>query len=193
MPDESLVHREALARDPDAVRRLNETLERCRVISQERTDFVRTRERVGWMGPALNPLLSTRRPGPSVEGEMGALIALALAGWSWRAAEVGDVARVSDDIHRAHRLMENDESVPRGYVTTWTAWKFLADGGEPGLGSPGDTDGERVAFLDAAFQKFYETYGIPTGIETERARAAFRHGVVLCDVERIVNQLEIPL
>lgn len=182
-----------LTRGLNAVRRLNETLERCRVLSQERTDFVRTRERVGWMGPALNPLLSTQPPEPPVEEEMRALVSLALAGWSWRAAEVGDVARLSDAIHQAHKLMEADESVPRGYVPTWTAWRFLADGGEPGLGSPGDTDGERVAFLDAAFQKFYETYGMPVGIETERARAAFRHGVVLCDVERIINQLEVPL
>ena len=132
-------------------------------------------------------------PEAPVEEEMRALISLALADWSWRAAEVGDVARLSDAIHQAHQLIEADESVPRGYLPTWTAWKFLADGGEPGLGSPGNTDGERVAFLDAAFQKFYETHGMPAGIETERARAAFRHGVVLCDVERIINQLEIPL
>ena len=172
------------------MRELNETLERCRVLFLERTELVRTRQRTGWISVALNPLYSTRPPSTA---EMRSLAALAFAGWCWRAAENGEPARLAAAIRRAHAVVQADPSVPQGYELAWTAQRFLADGGEPGLASPGDTDRARTDFLDAAFIKMHETYGAPAEIDEERSRAAFNHGVALRDVERIINYIEPPL
>jgi hypothetical protein len=43
----------------------------------------------------------------------------------------------------------------------------------------------RLAFLDTAFTKMYEEWGAPAGIDEDKARSAFFHGVVVSDVERL--------
>lgn len=184
-----------IAEDPAVVRALNETLERCRILMMERHKLVRTRERMRWVAAALNPLYRTpppkddepdalTAPRPPVE-EMSALAALCLIGWCWRAAECGDPERLRPGIEAAYDAAKLDTSVPSSIAPAWAAWKFLEDGGRPGLASPGATDQHRLEWFDAAFAKMHETYGAPAGIRLENSRAAFEHGVVIHDVERV--------
>ncbi len=177
------MHHVAITQDVESVRMLNETLSRCRVLFLEEWATVRTRERTNWIGAGIRPLHVTS---PPAREEMSALLALSFVGWCWRAAERGKPERLRAALLRARAAVENDASVPKGLVPAWTAWRFLNDGGQPGLGSPGTTKRSRVAFLDAAFDKIHETYGMPAGIDPDRSRAAFNHGVALNDVERLI-------
>jgi hypothetical protein len=178
----------ALPDDPEYTRALNQTLARCRKLFVERTDL-RARERGRWLNVGINPLYATR---PPTKAEKSALASLAFVGWCWRAAERGEPERLRASIVEAHAAAQADSSVPEGYVPAWAAWRFLADGGQLGLASPGASDRAKILFLDAAFMKMYEWYGQSAGIGPERARAAFNHGVALCDVERIVYRLTLP-
>jgi hypothetical protein len=168
--------------DSDSVRELNETLARCRVLLLERRDLVRTRERSDWLSALTSKLVSSV---PPPEEELSGMAALAFVGWCWRSAERGDHGKVRDAVLSAYAFAAADSSVPAGYAPAWAVWKFLDDGGRPGLASPGRSKRSRLAFLDAAFAKMHTTYGEPAGIAAETARETFERGVVLSDVERL--------
>ena len=173
--------------DATTVLLLNETLGRCRVIFLERREFVCTRERVRWIGAGITPLFVTKPPSSD---EMSALLAVSFMGWCWRGAEHGDPDRLRAPVRSAYAAAIADESAASGIAPAWAAWKFLDEGGQPGLASPGRSDRERTEFLDTAFVKVHETYGVPAGILLGASRAAFDRGVALHDVERIALGLE---
>jgi hypothetical protein len=174
---------------PATVKLLNETLARCRILFIERREVVRTRERVRWIGAAIRPLMKE----PPTMAEMSALGAVSFMGWCWRGAERGDPDRLRAPVRSAYAAATADESVPTAITPVWAAWKFLEDGGQPGLASPGKSDRERTEFLDTAFAKVHETYAVPAAISLDRSRIAFDRGVVLHDVERIALGFELFL
>jgi hypothetical protein len=176
-----------LIEDAAMVLLLNETLARCRVLFIEQREVVRTRERVRWIGAAIRPLFVTE---PPTTDEMSALGAVSFMGWCWRAAERGHPDRLRAPVRSAYAAALADKSVPSDIAPVWAAWKFLEDGGQPGLASPGRSDRERTEFLDTAFAKVHETYAVPAAIALGPSRAAFDRGVVLHDVERIALGLE---
>lgn len=176
-----------LTHDPEAVMLLNETLARCRILMMERREIIRTRERVRWIGAAIRPLHVTE---PPTAEEMSALLAVSFMGWCWRGAERGDPSRLRAPIRSAYAAVIADKSLPSDIAPVLAAWKFLEDGGQPGLASPGKSDRERTEFLDTAFVKVHEAYAVPAAVTLGPSRIAFDRGVVLHDVERIALGLE---
>jgi hypothetical protein len=172
----------AVTQDARMVSELNETHARCRLLFMEQRDRWVTRDRVDSISAGLNPLYSEHPPS---DNERRALAWLGFAGWCWREAEHGDPAAVRDDVLGAYRAAVIEPKIEGPLVPAWASWKFLADGGRPGLASPGSTSDRRLAFLDAAFEKMNEAWGAPVGIDRKKARSAFNHGVVLNDVERL--------
>jgi hypothetical protein len=173
---------QAITDDARVVAQLNETHGRCRVLFMEQRERWTTRERIDSISAGLNPLYSTRPPAAQ---ERRALSMLALAGWCWREAERGDPAPIRRQILASYKAAVAEPGVEGPLVPAWAGWKFLADGGQPGLASPGDSKRVRLAFLDAAFAKIHNEWGAPAGIPQDKARSAFHHGVVLSDVERL--------
>jgi hypothetical protein len=181
--------RRRLIHDPAKVKLLNETLGRCRILFIERQEVVRTRERVRWIGAGIRPLLTE----PPTKDEISALLAVSFMGWCWRGAERGDPERLRVPVSLAYAAATADESADSRITPVLAAWRFLEDGGQPGLASPGKSDRECTEFLDTAFAKVHETYAVPAEVSQDRSRTAFDRGVVLHDVERIALGLELPL
>jgi hypothetical protein len=181
--------RQHLIRDPAKVKLLNETLARCGILFMEQREFVRTRERVRWIGAGVRPLMTE----PPTLDEMSALGTVSFMRWCWRGAERGDPDRLRGPVRSAYAAAIADESADSTITPALAAWRFLEDGGQPGLASPGKSDRERKRFLDTAFAKVHETYAVPATVPRDRSRMAFDRGVVLHDVERIALGLELPL
>jgi hypothetical protein len=169
--------------DPDLVEELNATHERCRLLFMEQRERWVTRERVDSISAGLNPLYSQHPPTAEEQRGLGRL---ALVGWCWREAERGRPEAIRDSILASYRAALAEPEVRETLVLAWASWKFLADGGHPGLASPGRTKRLRLAFLEAAFEKMHEAWGATAGIDTARGKWAFHHGVVLNDVESLV-------
>jgi hypothetical protein len=165
---------------------LNATLARCRELFL--AGSWRTRERIDQVSALLNPLYAVTPPDPA---EMKALASLACGGWCWREVECGDRSAVHGALLGAYTRTIEDAEVPRSIVEAVTAWRYLEDGGVPGVGSPGRDEADRIAFLGAAAQRFFETYGAPAGVARESGLAAFFRGVALNDVERLVSPLQL--
>jgi hypothetical protein len=181
--------RRHLLDDPAKIKLLNETLGRCRILFIERREVVRTRERVRWIGAGIRPLLTE----PPAQDEISALLAVSFMGWCWRGAERGDPERLRAPVRSAYAAATADESADSRITPVLAAWRFLEDGGQPGLASPGKSDRERKKFLDTAFVKVHETYAVPAAVPRGRSRMAFDRGVVLHDVERIALGLDLGL
>jgi len=165
------------------VHELNETLARCRSLYFDETGRVRTKERGRQLQAGIDPLISPR----ASAAERTAFAQLTFIGWCWRAAERGDKSRLRDALRRAFDAVTADGSAPPHLVPAWVAWRFRTDGGLPALASPGAADLDRIAFLDDAFAKIHATYGEPAGIDFDRARAAFDHGVMVHDAELLLE------
>jgi hypothetical protein len=172
-----------ITEDPAAVHALNEVLERCRVLFMERRSVFVTRERIRWIGAAVRPL---HESSPPAEKETHTLVVLCSVGWCWRAAERGETERLRPAIEVAYEAAKADASVAVEIAPAWAAWRFLEDGGQPSLASPGKSERRRREWLDAAFEKMHEMYGDPAGISVGNARSAFERGVVLHDIEQVV-------
>jgi hypothetical protein len=181
--DRQRVRLPGITRDPRVLHELNETHERCRVLFMEERERWAVRERIDSIGHGINPLYPDH---PSANGAGDALVRLALVGWCWREAELGDPAPILDELQAAYAAALVAPAVSERLVPAWTCWKFLSDGGRPGLASPGATEKARLAFLDTAFAKMLGAYGARAGVPRDVGRAAFDHGVVLNDVERLV-------
>jgi hypothetical protein len=177
------VERVAVRTNPGAVRRLNDTLRLCRSFFEDRRKSLWTRERNDWLTAGIREL---DQVSPPPDDQVDAFASLAFAGWCWRAAERGEPERLRAEFARAHASVKRDQSVPAPLRPAWTAWRFLRNGGEPGLGSPGPTSRSRLAFLDAAFERLHATFAEPLGVDDERSRSAFAYGVALHDVERLI-------
>jgi hypothetical protein len=172
----------ATATDPALIAVLNETLGRCRELFLNRKELWRTRERSDWLASLVGPLHSTSPPSTD---EMSAMAALAFGGWCWREAERGDRSCLRDAIAAAYAKAEADPRVSDPLVTPWAAFYFLDRGGQLAEGSPGPTSEARAAFLQAAGERFHETYGTPVKMAAETASEAFHRGIALNDVERL--------
>jgi hypothetical protein len=173
----------AVTINPGSVRRLNDTLRLCRTFFVDRRKSLWTRERNDWLAAGIRGL---HQASPPPDDEIEAFASLAFAGWCWRAAERGEPERLQAAFARAHAAVKRDQSVPVPLRPAWTAWRFLREGGEPGLASPGPTSRLRLAFLRAAFDRMHATFAEPLGIDGERSRCAFAYGVALHDVERLI-------
>jgi hypothetical protein len=170
------------------VERLNETLDRSRVLFMQRERWT-TPERVESIRAGVNPLRSTR---PAPFEEVRALAFLAFSGWCWREAERGDPTPIREQILAAYRAALAEPGVDGPLLPAWAGWKFREDGGEPGLASPGETRERRLEFLDAAFEKMCGHWGVPVRIPKDKSRMAFVHGVCVSDVERLALGRHLP-
>ena len=180
--DDRVVFRRATPTDPASIPVLNETLARCRELFLDRKEFWRTRERSDWVGSLIRPLHTTSPPATE---ELSAMAAIAFGGWCWREAEHGDRSRLRDAVAAAYAEAEADPRVRDPFVAPWAAFYFLDRGGQVAEGSPGATSKARAAFLQAAGERFHETYGAPVEMTVETGREVFHRGIGLNDVERL--------